>query len=681
MPRIKNKKESVDPDRIPLSQNQAVRLAGLTNVASKDLAGKTVLEVVEKYKWKIEPELLLFRKVCGQVVKRDPSTNALHPVPYATVYVEDTDCSLLGYFPTESPWGWYFPLSCKREEIASTVTDACGRFCVYIPRFEIDWILRWRKKRVCFPIIFERPRLRDIIEEFHKEPPRIKWPFPDPDPGPLLRNGGMSLEYVRQILGNDAVSEVALLQQSAQLGQEGQKVERLLDSVAYSKPLPPPLPDDVRALCNEGKRKVLAERLSQSTETVKLMNHRHYIGPFRRCYDIYMPEWQVISDVPDITFKVTQDVDGDGDEETIYSEGFFDVRWNAQSIPDVQLEASQIALTSVDCHPPESLPCEEPEIVLAGKMPLHNEPGPVPPYIDTNGYAKRANRPHPSGHYNELIPTNVANASSPLGGYFPLYGCNQHEGAKYYRLRYTHTPENSATPLAKQTFGGHTWNLYRWVGYLEKLYVSPDSNGWYKILDLADGWMPAYLLLNWPSHQYSDGLYEVEMELGNASKSVVQTTGAVKMRIDNSKPLPKFNGLRWRISGSTAWHSVGLICPVIPRPVGQDIEIEVSYEASADHLRSMILTGNGCGAGNNLELVSGINSARWWHRNAADNYEAKKAIFLLKADKLPGAYGFHLSSHSRAFNPISSAGLSADWYLDLNHIWRDGNLRVSIVDS
>lgn len=171
-------------------------------------------------------------------------------------------------------------------------------------------------------------------------------------------------------------------------------------------------------------------------------------------------------------------------------------------------------------------------------------------------------------------------------------------------------------------------NLYRWVGYLEKLYVAPDSNGWCKILDLADGWMAGYLLLNWPSHQYSDGLYEVDMELANSSKSVVHATGAVKMRIDNSKPLPKFNGLRWRISGSTAWHSVGLICPVIPRPVGQDIEIEVSYEASADHLRSMILTGNGCGAGNNLELVSGINSARWWHRNAADNYEAKKRQFF-----------------------------------------------------
>jgi hypothetical protein len=52
-------------------------------------------------------------------------------------------------------------------------------------------------------------------------------------------------------------------------------------------------------------------------------------GPFRRCIDIVVPEWQVIVDVPDITFRVTQDTNGDGTEETIYAEGFFDVRWNA----------------------------------------------------------------------------------------------------------------------------------------------------------------------------------------------------------------------------------------------------------------------------------------------------------------------------------------------------------------
>jgi hypothetical protein len=38
---------------------------------------------------------------------------------------------------------------------------------------------------------------------------------------------------------------------------------------------------------------------------------------------VLVPEWVPLVDVPDITFRVTQDVDGDGDEETIYSEGYY----------------------------------------------------------------------------------------------------------------------------------------------------------------------------------------------------------------------------------------------------------------------------------------------------------------------------------------------------------------------
>jgi hypothetical protein len=314
-------------------------------------------------------------------------------------------------------------------------------------------------------------------------------------------------------------------------------------------------------------------------------------------------------------------------------------------------------------------------------MPLHNEAGTVPPYIDANGYSKRVNRPHPLGGYYDTVPVDSATATSPLGGFFPLYGCNQLEGAKYYRLRYKHTPENSSVTSAKKTFEGHSWNLYRWVGHLEKLYITADSNGWYKILDPDDAWMPAYLLLNWPTNQYADGLYEIEMELANSSKSVLQTTGSVKVRVDNSKPLPKFTQLRWRHESEPSnWHNVELNCPVIRRNSGQNIVIQVTYEATADHLRSMLLTGQGCGAGGQMQLASSINSVSWWHRNAADNYESKVAEYNLASGMLAGAYAFHLSAQSRAFNPVSSAGLSADWWLDLNHIWNTAQLRFSVVD-
>jgi hypothetical protein len=683
MKKIKRKNDKIDiqiPDKIPLTSIQADRLASISGLDARQLKGKTIADIAKSHAWKIDPKLLFFQKVCGKVVKRDPVTNELLPVPYATVHVEDTDCNLMGFFPSNSKWNWFFPLLCKRETITSVLTDACGNFCVYIPRFEIDWILRWRKNRICFPIIFERPTLRDILDDLLPEPPRIKWPFPDPDPGPLLRNGGLSLDYLEQFAGVEKIEQLSMLQSTAQLGDSTEDIDQLLDSVAYSKPLPPPLPTEVRQLCADKNTQELASRMAIADEALVDFNHRYFIGPFKRCFDIYFPQWQQITDVPDITFRVTQDVDGDGDEETIYSEGLFDVRWNDQNIPDVVLEASQIALVSADCNPVGELPCGSPEVVLAGKMPLHNEPGAVPPYVDINGYSKRVNRPHPSGQYNETLAANAATASSPLGGFFPLYGCNKHKGAKFYRLRYVHTPENSVTPLAKKTFQGHSWNLYRWVGHLEKLAITPDADGWYEILDLDDGWMPAYLLLNWPTHQYSDGLYEIEMELANSGKSVVHTTGTVKARIDNSRPIPRITKLRWSLANQNNWHDVGLNCPVISRPVGQDIDMEVSYEASADHLRSMILTGQGCGAGGTLQLISGINSVRWWHRNAADNYEAKTAVYRLAGTMLPGAYGFHLAAQSRAFNPVSSAGLSADWFIDLNHIWRNAALRVSVVD-
>ena len=33
------------------------------------------------------------------------------------------------------------------------------------------------------------------------------------------------------------------------------------------------------------------------------------VGPFLRCRDVIVAEWQTFFDVPDITFRVTQDVD------------------------------------------------------------------------------------------------------------------------------------------------------------------------------------------------------------------------------------------------------------------------------------------------------------------------------------------------------------------------------------
>ena len=106
----------------------------------KELVGQTVANVLDKHRWIIDPPLVLFRKICGQVVRKDPVTGVEYPVPFATVHVEDTDCGLVWYGPPGWKWGWFYPLFCHREEIATVKTDECGRFCVYVPWFDIDWI-------------------------------------------------------------------------------------------------------------------------------------------------------------------------------------------------------------------------------------------------------------------------------------------------------------------------------------------------------------------------------------------------------------------------------------------------------------------------------------------------------------------------------------------------------------
>src|SRR5688572_28801822 len=151
--------------------------------AARELVGLSVAEISDKFRFQIDATLLAFRKVCGRVVKRNPVTGVEYPVPYATVHVEDSDCSLLGFFPSKSKWAWYFPFACRREVIATAKTDECGRFCVWIPRWDIDWVLRFRRERVCFPIVFDRPSVRDLLDDLI--PQRIPRPVPEPDPPPF----------------------------------------------------------------------------------------------------------------------------------------------------------------------------------------------------------------------------------------------------------------------------------------------------------------------------------------------------------------------------------------------------------------------------------------------------------------------------------------------------------------
>src|SRR6185295_11106749 len=428
---------AVSPDQLKLTSIQAQRLGALNNIDPKPLVGLTVAQISEKFRFTIDPMLLFFRKICGKVVKKNPITGIEYPVAYATVNVEDTDCSFVGYFPLGSIYTWYFPFNCRREVIGTVKTDKCGNFCVYVPRWDIDWVIRWRKERLCFPIIFNRPTLADILEDvIIREPVRfpIPKPGPGPDPGPYLQmDRGQLLSTVEQKLGRDTAKRLGVALSRLSVGAKTADAASLLEADAFETPLAPPMPAEFRMvdynspvtakasvqLTMDGVRSTLATRLKLDPKAIANLDLRQYIGPFRRCIDIFVPEWTPIIDVPDITFSVTQDVNGDGVEETIYSEGFFKVRWDAGDLGPVKLIASPIAISIPECGEIIDIPCGNmPAIYRAGRMPVR---GDATMYDPVNGYAIRPNRPHPSGNPADALPN--PDAQTPFYGVVPVYGC------------------------------------------------------------------------------------------------------------------------------------------------------------------------------------------------------------------------------------------------------------------
>ena len=134
----KNENKAVDEvlelHNRPLTERQVLHLSALTGKATEALLGLSIAEIQQKFRFEFDLSILLFRRVCGKVVKTDPATGEEYPLPFATVHVEGSDCNLLAYSPPEGQWLWFYPLSCQREQVASTVTDQCGNFCVLIPR-------------------------------------------------------------------------------------------------------------------------------------------------------------------------------------------------------------------------------------------------------------------------------------------------------------------------------------------------------------------------------------------------------------------------------------------------------------------------------------------------------------------------------------------------------------------
>lgn len=697
--------DAVPPDQIKLTLLQAERLGAMSDVPADELVGLNVAQIGEKFRFRIDPMLLFFRRVCGRVVKKDPVSGIEFPVPYATVHVEDSDCSLLGFFPPLSKWAWYFPFFCRREVIATAKTDECGNFCVWIPRWDIDWILRFRRERFCFPIVFERPSLRDLLDDLIPE--RIPFPFPEPDPGPIgprptpgpdpapyaRLDRGRLIKQIEDQFGRALATTVDRLDSRRAFGASSVELANALDSSVLEQQIAPPLPPELRGIGDDNKRAKgaaaamdtarasLATKLRLDATALKGLDLRRYIGPFKRCFDVLIPQWTPIIDVPDITFHVTQDTDGDGVEETIYAEGYFQVRWNAGAIAPIKLLANPNARAGLECDGGDPVPCGNvPAIVLAGRIPVVGAPT---VYDAANGYALRTNRPHPSGLFADPLPN--PDAASPFHGAVTLLGCNKTDRtATHYRVLYKYSTDDGASFTPYAPFVGLTWPLFRLDGggILEWHYPVSDAQGWYQIALPAgpNPFLPQDILLDWPTYAFPGGRYVLKLELGTGGVAS-STSAEVAFNTDNAAPKGPFT-VEWRKLGGS-FQLLVPPCPLVKRgstPV--ELEFRVTLAASATHLRSAYLAAGGCGDGDFM-FVGG--TTEHWHTATSDNAETLQAIFRLPPSAHEGTYSFSARVSSRAFNPNGGDGghliLPDPWEYDPDDLHIDPHFAFSVIDA
>jgi len=310
-----------------VTKTQAERLAKLSGVPFDQMFGQTLFEIHRRLHGILDPELLILRKVSGRVVRRNLATGALEPIPQVTVHAEDTDGSFLLYSPPQwADWSWLHPFKLRREEIATATTDASGHFSVYLPRWEIEAVARWRQGRIGFGD-FSRPRLRDIVKDLEPE-------HSSESAETALRKPDL-LDRCRRKVGQALTDEIAALLRGEGTTLSEEVLEMLLETPVV--PERPPAFDDL--LQAALRANVAAQAPGLPAEHSRGWGGDRPIGPVWRS-DLVLKLWTLLLDVPDITFRVTQSPGDPNDEELLYSDGYFDVPWSRASIPDFTLTAS-----------------------------------------------------------------------------------------------------------------------------------------------------------------------------------------------------------------------------------------------------------------------------------------------------------------------------------------------------
>lgn len=132
------------PERRELNSLQRHRLGELAGIAPAAMDRLTVEEIRVKFGWQIDPRLLLFRRLTGRVMNRNWATGEFQPSANAAVSVDNTLCDLLHVTDVVLGGGWLVVGRVRREQIVEVRTSEDGGFGLWIPRFDIESILRWR---------------------------------------------------------------------------------------------------------------------------------------------------------------------------------------------------------------------------------------------------------------------------------------------------------------------------------------------------------------------------------------------------------------------------------------------------------------------------------------------------------------------------------------------------------
>lgn len=132
------------PEKRELNSLERSRLAELAGLKPEAFCRLTIEEIRGRFGWQIDPRLLLFRRLSGKVLIRDEECGNLVPVDGALVHIESTLSDLLHFADAIEGGGCLLMTHVRRERILSVTSSADGGFSAWIPRFDIESLVRWR---------------------------------------------------------------------------------------------------------------------------------------------------------------------------------------------------------------------------------------------------------------------------------------------------------------------------------------------------------------------------------------------------------------------------------------------------------------------------------------------------------------------------------------------------------